>query len=163
MPENSVIDPNEDPWGIPPVSVSWDVTPPFEVRGVILRQEMAQQTTFPLPGKPAKPDFWEDGRPKKKVIITLQCKPDETLENDDGLRSIHARIPSALFASVRDAVREAGLKTLPVGGTHELACTYLEDGQQTPAEIKQKLNPPKVFVSMISPLTDSQTSEDVPF
>lgn len=160
MPENSVIDPTEDPWGLPPTSVSWDVTPPFEIQGVILRQEMAQVLNFDT----KKPEFWDDNRPKKKVIITLQCKPDETLEagTDDGLRAIHARIPSALFASIRDAIREAGLKTLPVGGTHILAVTYTGDGAQTPAEIKQKRTPPKEFVSLVMPATDSDTPDSEP-
>lgn len=147
MPDNaSVIDPSEDPWGIPPVSISWDVTPPFEVSGIIVKQELAQQTDFDT----KKPLFWEDGRPRKKVIITLQCQPDATDENDDGLRSIHARIPSALFASIRDAVREAGLKTLPVGGTHELTTNYVKDADQTTAEKKAKRSPAKEFVSLIT-------------
>lgn len=155
MPENSVIDPTEDPWGIPPKSISWDVTPPFEVSGLILKQEMAQQTDFDS----KKPLYWDDGRPRKKVVITLQCKPDETEDNDDGLRQVHARIPSALFASIRDAVREAGLKTLPVGGTHELSVNYTQDGPQTPAEKKAKRSPPKEFVSLILAAADDATSE----
>jgi len=156
VPENSsVIDPAEDPWGIPPTSVSWDVTPPFTIEGVIIKQEMAQQLNFDS----KKPEAWDDGRPKKKVIVTLQCKPAEDATDDDGLRSIHARIPSALFASIRDAIREAGLKTLPTGGTHLLSVTYTQDGEQTAAEIRSKRTPPKEFVSLLSPAGDSETSE----
>lgn len=152
MSEDSVstpINPAEDPWGLPPVSVSWDVEPPFTVSGVILRQEMAQQTDFDS----KKPLTWEDGRPRKKVIVTLQCAPADPADgepDDDGLRAIHARIPSALFASIREAIREAGLKTLPVGGTHRLDITYTQDGAQTAAEKKAKRSPPKEYVSLIS-------------
>lgn len=159
MPENaSVIDPTEDPWGIPPVSVSWDVTPPFTVEGIVTKWEMAQQTAFEA-GKVGKPLTWDDGRPRKKVIITMQCKADETDENDDGLRSVHVKIPSALFAAIRDALREAGKKSLPDDGTHILSLTYTKDSEQTAAERKAKLNPAKEFVALLSPTADSDTSE----
>jgi hypothetical protein len=154
MADSSVIDPNEDPWGIPAKSVSWDVEPPFTVEGLIIKQEMAQQTDFDS----KKPLYWEDGRPRKKVIITLQTKEADD-ENDDGLRTIHARIPSALFNSIRDAVREAGLKTLPAEGTHILSTTYTQDGPQTPAERKAKRNPPKEYESLILPAADDASSE----
>jgi hypothetical protein len=157
MPEErnnaSVIDSSEDPWGIPPASVSWDVEPPFTVEGIITRQEMAQVLDFDS----KKPQFWDDGRPRKKVIVTLQCKPDETLENDDGKRSIHMRIPSALFAAVREAIREAGEKTLPIGA--QLSITYTGNAAQTAAEKKAKRSPAKEFAALIITTSDSDTSE----
>lgn len=157
MSEDSVINPAEDPWGIPPQSVSWDVTPPFEIEGVIIKQEMAQQLDF----DDKKPLFWDDGRPRKKVIVTIQGKPAEDGADDDGMRSIHARIPSALFAAIRTAIREAGLKTLPVGGSHLLNLTYTGDAEQTPAEKKAKRTPAKEFVALISPAVDF--SSEPPF
>jgi hypothetical protein len=152
MPDNaSVIDPAEDPWGIPPVSISWDVTPPFEVSGVIVKQEMAQVLNYDT----KKPETWDDGRPKKKVIITLKTTLGDNDDTDDGLRAIHVRNPSALFAAIRDAIREAGLKTLPLGGTHELMVTYTKDSEQTPAEIRSKRTPAKEFVALITPAGDT--------
>jgi hypothetical protein len=145
---NPGINPDEDPWGIPPTSISWDVEPPFTVGpGLIVKQEIAQQTDFDS----KKPFFWEDGRARKKVIITLQCQPDDTeAEDDDGMRSIHAKIPSGIFVAIRDAVKEAGKKTLPVDGEHYLTVTYTGNAAQTAAEKKQKRSPTKEFVALIT-------------
>jgi hypothetical protein len=151
--EHSVINPDENPWAIPPKSISFDVPPPYTVAGIIVKQELAQQTDFDT----KKPLFWDDGRPRKKVIVTLQCKPDDDEADDDGLRAIHMRIPSAIFAAVREAIREAGNKTLPVG--EYLTLTYTGDAAQTAAEKRQKRSPAKEFVALISPAQDSETSE----
>jgi hypothetical protein len=151
----SEIDAANDPWAMPPTAVSWDVEPPFTVTGRIVKQEMAQQLKF----DDKKPDYWDDGRPKRKVIVTLESKPADDDPTDDGLRSIHAKIPSALYASIRDAIREANLRTLPVNGTHYLAITYTKDTDQTPAEIRSKRSPAKEFVSLIS----DQDLSEAPF
>jgi hypothetical protein len=152
MPE-PMIDPNEDVWAVPPTAVSWDVQPPFTVSGLILKSENAQQTDF----ETKRPLFWDDGRPRKKVIVTLGGKPNPEEEGDDGLRAIHARIPSALFTAMRDAVKEAGLKTLPTGGTHWMDVTYTQDGEQTKQEIRAKRSPPKEFIALITEAADSDT------
>lgn len=160
MSDNAAaINPAEDPWGIPATSVSWDVVPPFTITGLVTGQEMAQQTSF----DDKKPLFWEDGRPRKKVIVSLQCKPDNRLDiTDDGKRSLHMRIPSALFAAVREAINEAGLKTLPTGGTHTLTVTYTKDGEQSAADKRAKRNPPKEFVALLLEATDSDESAAEP-
>lgn len=159
MPD-SVIDSTEDPWGIPAQSISWDVPIGTTVEGLITGQEMAQQTNFTGDGKPGKPLFWEDGRPRKKVIVHLECKPDENAdEPDDGKRAMHVKIPSALFASIRKAIQEAGLKSLPVDRTHILAVTYTDDAEQTAAEKKAKRNPQKLYESLIVAAGDDFDSE----
>ena len=143
------IDPEENPWGVPAPSISFDVQPPFTVEGLVTKQEMAQQLDI----KTRKPLVWDDGRPRKKVILTMQCKPDQTLADDDGMRQLHVKIPGGLYASINKAVKEAGVRT-PVG--NHLTVTYTQD---EPGTGGKGLSPTKEFDSLISPPDDSMSSE----
>jgi hypothetical protein len=148
-PAGPAVNPNEDPWALPPPSISWNVEPPLTIEGTVLSQEMAQRLSI----KDKTPEHWDDGRPKKKVIITLQCKPDETDTEDDGRRQLHVNIPSALHTSIREAIKEAGQRTLLVG--NGLAVTYTHD--EAPAA--KGLSGTKQYESLVSPTSDSTQSE----
>lgn len=140
--DRELVDPTEDPWAVPPKAFSFDGEPPISIEGDVVAQEMAQQVDFDT----KKPLTWDDGRPRKKVIVTLQTELRED-ENDDGLRQLHVRIPSALRTSISEAMREAGKRQLV--GNH-LATTYTKDGPQTPAEVRAKRTPPKEYESLVS-------------
>jgi hypothetical protein len=132
--------PFEDVWGMPPASISWDITPPYEVKGVVEGQELAQQLDITT----RKPLVWDDGRPRKKIIITLATDiRDPENPSDDGRRQMHVKIPSGLFAAIRDALKAADARTLMIG--HRLSVTYTSDGK---AE-RKGMSPPKEYAALI--------------
>ena len=125
-------------WGSAPKSISWDVTPPFEVKGFVVSQESAQQLDI----RTRKPMTWDDGRPKMKVILTLQTDLlDPEDPDDDGRRQLHIKRPSALMAAIKDALKQSSFRT-PVG--KNLSITYTGDGKPAGAG----MSPPKEYVAL---------------
>jgi hypothetical protein len=63
---------------------------------------------------------WDDGTPRQQVIVTLQTN-ERTSADDDGKRDLY--IKSGLVAAVREAIRDAGVGDLEIGGWLYVAWT----------------------------------------
>lgn len=102
-----------------------------------------------------KPLVWEDsGKPKLKVVISVDVEGEEY--------GLWMKKPSALFAAVKDAMREAGLKSLPVGTKGVVK--YTGDKKN---EKNDRLNPAKQFAVKLTPAAPAPAadpfSQDPPF
>lgn len=144
---DTMADQQEDLWGVPPQSISWDVEPPMRVEGIVLSQQKAQRLNYDT----KKPETWDDGRPKLKVIVELQTE-EEDGEGDDGKRQLHVNIPSALFAAIRTAIQSVPGRRMFDGD--RLAVEYTHDAEQTPAEKRAKRNPAKQFTAEVTPRSE---------
>lgn len=105
------------------------------VSGQICAQpEVMQQSDLDT----GKPLFWDDGRPRMQLVVTVQTTMrDPEIPDDDGKRKFYIR--AKLQDAVRQAVRSSGARGLDLGGT--LAITYVADGEQK----KRGYNPPKIY------------------
>jgi len=84
-----------------------------------------------------KPDFWEDGNPKKTIVTGLEVNGEE--------RSLWAPKPSAMFAAIKAAQQSAGA-SIAIGGT--LTVQYYAD---KPNERNPRLNPAKQYAVTYTP------------
>lgn len=112
------------------------------VEGEIVSAQTRQQTSLDT-GKPAT---WDDGSPKKMIVIVLQTTLREH-DEDDGLRSIYLRggnfqvengKGTSSQVAVRDAVKRSGAKALEVGGMLKMRWSGMGKG-------KRGFNPPKLY------------------
>lgn len=120
---------------------------PFEkegdtVEGEIVSAQTRQQTSLDT----GKPQTWDDGSPKKMIVLVLQTQLREH-DEDDGLRSVYLRGGNFQVANgkgtssqiaVRDAVKRAGAKQLEVGG-------YLKMRWSGNGPSKRGFNAPKLY------------------
>ena len=129
--------------------------PGDKVTGVIIAPfEMRQQRDF----KSGKPLVWDDGSPRKQIVITMHTDQiDPKDPDDDGVRALHVRIPSDLRNQIRLAVKKANVPLPEVGGT--LAITYVKDGEQA----NPKISPPKLFAVTYRPPTSTPAEDEPPF
>lgn len=105
-------------------------------RGTILDFNKSSQTDI----QTGEPVYWNDGRPKEQVIITIQTdERDQDIDDDDGRRRFYVK--GNMQAAVRDAVRKSGAKRLEVGGM--LAVQYHADGEAK----KAGFNKPKLYTA----------------
>ncbi|MEU4332354.1 hypothetical protein [Nonomuraea dietziae] len=111
------------------------------VTGQICAQpEVIQQTDLDT----GKPLFWDDGRPRMQLVVTVQTNlRDPEMPDDDGQRKFYVR--AKLQDAVRQAVRAAKARGLEIGGT--LSITYAADGEQT----RRGFNPPKIYTATYQP------------
>lgn len=110
------------------------------VRGKILSTEVTDQTEFGT----NKVLTWDDGKPRKQLVITLQTdQRDDDMGDDDGKRRIYAK------GNMLDAIREAAYdhRGLQVGG--ELAVKYVANGKPS----QKGWNPPKQYKAQYTPPT----------
>ena len=131
-------------------SISWDTPPPATFEGTITAQDTGVQTDF----ESGEALTWADGRPRRKVIVTLSDK-----EGD--LHSLHVRIPSNLYGAIKTAIKLQGVQGLRPGDW--LSVTYTGDGEKV-----GRKNPPKLFDVVLGPgagtLPDDPFSDhDIPF
>jgi hypothetical protein len=93
------------------------------VTGVITdTPEVRPQTDFDS----GQPLFWDDGKPKMQLVVTLATdQRDPGNADDDGTRRVYVK--GKLQQAVAQAVRKAGAKGLEVGGT--LTVTYVGDDE----------------------------------
>lgn len=96
--------------------------------GFILDKVLRQQTKFQTDKKAkAELEFWDDGRPKMQLVVTLQTEErDGEIEGDDdfeddGRRKLYLRYK--LKNAVSKAVRDAGADDLEIGGYLRVALT----------------------------------------
>lgn len=84
---------------------------------------MSQQTDFDS----GEPLFWDDGKPRMQLLITVQTdRRDPTRDGDDGRRRFYVK-GGNLQQVIRDAVRKSGAPGLEVGGT--LMVTRIGQGE----------------------------------
>lgn len=89
------------------------------VKGTVVRSVRGQQTEFGT----GKPLFWDDGKPREQVIITLATdEHDASQPDDDGQRNLYVK--GQMQKAVGEALKQAGA-TLEVGGV--LAVQYVGD------------------------------------
>lgn len=94
------------------------------ITGVVKRREVRQQTDF----KTGKPLFFEDGTPRKQLIVTVSTDlRDPEDEHDKGDRNVYVK--GKMVATVRDAIKAGGADKLEDGGI--LTVTFVE--QDPPA------------------------------
>lgn len=111
------------------------------VKGVIVSSEMAQQRDI----KTKQPMFWDDGNPRKQVLITLATEERrDDIDDDDGHRRVYIKVPSALLTAVKSSLGKTKLSEA-TGGM--LAIKYVKDGKRT----NPAFNAPKEFAAKFTP------------
>lgn len=108
--------------------------------GTIVSKEMAQMRDI----RSNAPLHWDNGDPKMQAVITLQMPPDQTVEDDDGLRKLYCGSYGVKLA-IAKAIKDAGANGLTVGGTIKIRYT----GNGTPTT--KGFNPPKQYVARYTP------------
>lgn len=130
---------------------------PFEemgasVTGTIVTQAKRQQTDL----ETGEPQFWNSGEPKYMLVITLQTKLSDGID-DDGLRNVYLRggnynaakgKGASSLVAVRDAVKRAGAETTKPGGT--LTLTYTGEAAKT----NKAFNAAKLYTAEYAPPDD---------
>jgi hypothetical protein len=98
-----------------------------------------------------KPKYWDDGSPRKQIVVHLQTTArDPDVEDDDGIRALYIR--GNMLRAVREAVRKAGVR-LEVGGV--LTVTYTGDGERKAAGF----NPPKLYTAAYVPAAQAAVAD----
>ena len=111
------------------------------IKGTIVSGEERQQVDMDTD----KPAFWDDGKPKMQLVITLatdQRDPDDP--DDNGHRNLYlkgSKKPESMSgtAALILAIKAAGVANIDVGGT--LAVQYVSDGIAS----KRGFNAPKQY------------------
>ena len=98
------------------------------VTGYIIDAEIRAQTDF----KTGAVLTWDDGNPRKQLVITLQTDLQED-DEDDGIRKLYAK--GKMLAAIRNAAGQPGLQR---GG--KLRVKYVANG-----EARRGFNPPKLY------------------
>lgn len=128
------------------------------VRGTITSCEVRQQTDL----ENNKPLFWDDGSPRKQLVITLQTTLHDD-DDDDGLRTIYAKggrfeIAEGEGLSMRDAiadaVKAAGGKGINPGD--ELAVGYTGKGKA-----RRGYQPAKLYSASFKQASKSVSAKDL--
>ena len=126
--------------------------------GTIMAAEVRQQTDF----ESGALLFWDDGKPKKQLVLTL-LTDERSDEDDDGLRRVY--IKGQMTKAVAEAVRKTGERGVREGG--RLFVRYVKDAEPTRKGLsgaKQyiaKYQPPTYEVEV--PLDDDGDGDDLPF
>ena len=112
--------------------------------GDIVHAELRQQTSF----EDQTPMFWDDGKPRMQLVITLQTTEQED-DDDDGVRKVYAK--GQMLNAIRAAIVKAGERQLRVGG--QLLVQYVSDaepkkrGMSGAKQYFAKYSPPVTAVS----------------
>lgn len=136
---------------------------PFEtigdiVRGTIISCEIRQQTSL----EDNTPLFWNDGTPRKQLVITLQTTLTDS-EDDDGQRTIYAKggrfeiakgEGTSMRDAIADAVKAAGAKSIDPGD--ELAVGFTGEGKG-----KRGFNAPKLYAASFKKASKSVSAKDL--
>lgn len=111
------------------------------VVGHIMRQpEVQQQRDFDS----GEPKFWSDGNPMMQLRVILMTEEHDSEDPEDsGERAVYIR--GNMQRAVAQAVRQAGVKGLEVGG--KLLIKYTGNGTVS----RRGLNPPKQYEAKYRP------------
>ena len=118
-----------------------------KIKGTIITAEERQQVDLDT----EKPAFWDDGKPKMQLVITLQTdERDPEDPEDEGVRNLYVKgskkpESKSMAAAVILALRAAKVRTIEVGGL--LAVAYVGDGEPT----RRGFNPPKQYEAAYKP------------
>ena len=78
--------------------------------GVITNLETAQVRNYDS----GEPEFWDDGKPKLQIVVTLDTDYiDPELEGDDGTRKVY--LAGQKLTAAKQAMKEAGIQKLEKG------------------------------------------------
>lgn len=78
--------------------------------GTITDLETAQVRNYDS----GEPEFWDDGKPKLQIVVTLATDYlDPTLEGDDGTRKVY--LAGQKLTAAKQAMKEAGIQKLEKG------------------------------------------------
>jgi hypothetical protein len=139
-------------------SFQWGETPGTICRGTIESAEMRQQTSL----EDNKPLFWDDGRPRMMLVITLQTAEHDG-DDDDGKRTIYAKggrfeVADGEGTSMRDAiaqaVKDAGASSIEPGD--ELAVGFTGRGKA-----KRGYTAPKLYAASFKKAAASVSASDL--
>lgn len=85
--------------------------------------------------------FWDDGKPKEQVIVTLQTtQRDPSMQDDDGTRSVYIKWWGVQRQALIQALHNAGADDIEVGG--QFTATYTGDG---PRPENRAINAAKLY------------------
>ena len=114
------------------------------VTGQIVEPPTVQQQTEIGTGKPL---FFDDGKPREQLVITIQTDlRDPEIADDDGKRRVFVTGTKASEGGgMLGAFKRAGITNLDVGGT--LTVKYTHDGQRT----SPAFSPPKQYEASYAP------------
>ena len=107
------------------------------VWGEVVHSEVRQQTNFDS----GDPLFWEDGKPRLQLVISLQTDAKED-DEDDGVRKVYAK--GNMLKAIRAAISKAGARGISNGG--KLAVQYTGDGPKPARGF-----PPKIYGAKYEP------------
>lgn len=101
------------------------------ISGTIVSTQVTDQTDIGT----GKPLTWDDGSPRKQLVVKLQTSARDD-SDDDGIRSVYVKGTKkagsrSLHDAVASAVRKSGAKSLETGGT----LTVTHDGTE-PAQTR---------------------------
>lgn len=119
-----------------------------QVWGPILDFQLTDQTEFGS----GKVLTWDDGQPKKQVVVTLQTKDRES-DEDDGVRKVYVK--GQMQRAVADAIRATGAEGMERGGM--LLIRYTGDG-----EAKRGYSAPKLYMAKYERPTMPMPGADMP-
>lgn len=84
------------------------------VSGVVEKIEVTQMRDF----QTQQPAYWNDGKPKEQIHIIIQTSlRDPAVDDDDGRRSLWVKGWGLQLKALREACRQAGVKSPRVGDT----------------------------------------------
>lgn len=95
-----------------------------QVWGVVVGSDMRQQTDF----DDGSLLFWDDGKPKMQIVISLLTDERDD-DEDDGLRRVYVKVPSQFLKAMRDAITKTGAKGIEDGG--KFLVRYMSDAEPT--------------------------------
>lgn len=113
------------------------------VTGTVISSEVTQQTELGT----GKPLFFDDGRPRQQLVVTIQTtQRDPEVEDDDGRRRVFVTgTKVSEGGGMLGAFRRAGISDIPNGST--LTVKYTHDGART----SPGFNPPKQYEVTLAP------------
>ncbi len=95
-------------------SFSWEENSRGSVEGIVVDTAIIQARKFGT----NDPDFWDDGKPKELVAITISTElRDPSFDDDDGRRTLYITLWSGQKRALQAAAKLAGVKEPTVGDT----------------------------------------------
>lgn len=124
-----------------------DSQPGAMVEGEIVSLDVSQMRDF----QTKMPATWQDGQPKQQIHIVLQTSLPPVDQDDDGRRSIWIKGWGVQLKALREACRQAGVKTPSKGDVFAARYTGLGERGNAP-------QPPKMYEYRIIPASQAAVS-----